>query len=75
MSTTTQLSKDASGKDVEQTLYKSVIESLLYLTACRPDISFSVKACARYHANPKESHLITIKRIICYINGTLNYGS
>ena len=52
-----------------------MIGSLLYLTTCHLDISFSVGACARYHANPKESHLTTIKRIRCYVNGTLNYGS
>ena len=40
----------------------------------RPDISFSVEACARYQANPKESHLMFVKRIIHYINGTLDYG-
>ena len=50
MSTTLKLSKDANGKDVEQTLYQGMIGSLLYLTASRPDISFSVGVgvCARY---------------------------
>ena len=45
MSTTLKLSKDASGKSVEQTLYRDMIGSLLYLTASRPDISFSVGVC------------------------------
>ena len=40
MSTTLKLSKDASGKSVDQTLYRGMIGSLLYLTASRPDISF-----------------------------------
>ena len=74
MSTTTKLSKDASRKDIEQKLYRSIIGSLLYLTMSCPDISFSVGACARYQANPKQSHLMSIKRIIRYINGTLDYG-
>ncbi|KAK0587206.1 hypothetical protein LWI29_019132 [Acer saccharum] len=74
MSTTLKLSKDASGKSVEQTLYRGMIGSLLYLTASRPDISFSVGVCARYQSDPKESHLSSIKRIICYVNGTYNYG-
>ncbi|RVW13106.1 putative mitochondrial protein [Vitis vinifera] len=47
MSTTTKLSKEASGKDVAQKLYRSKIGSLLYLTTSRIDISFSVGACAR----------------------------
>ena len=51
-----------------------MIGSLLYLTASRSDISFSVGACARYQANPKESHLTCVKRIIRYVNGTLDFG-
>ena len=56
------------------TLYRSIIRSLLYLTASRPDIAFSVGVCARYQAAPRESHLTAVKRIIRYINGTPNYG-
>ena len=74
MSTTLKLSKDASGKDVEQRLYRGMIGSLLYLTASRPDISFSVGVCARYQANPKESQLCAVKRIIQFVNGTSNHG-
>ena len=44
MSTTTKLSEDASGKDVKQKLYRSMIGSLLYLKVNHPDISFSVKS-------------------------------
>ena len=54
MNTTTKLKKDTCGKNVEQKLYRSMIASLLYLTVSHPDISFSVGACARYQANPKE---------------------
>ncbi|KAL6328687.1 hypothetical protein AAG906_003372 [Vitis piasezkii] len=72
MSTATKLSKDASRKDVKQKLYRSMIGNLLYLIASRPDISFSVGACARYQENPKESHLMYVKRIIPYINRTLD---
>ena len=56
------------------TLYKSIIGSLLYLTASRPDIAFRVCVCARYQAAPKESHLTAMKRIIRYVNGTLDHG-
>ena len=56
------------------TLYRSIIGSLLYLIASRPDIAFSVGVCARYQAAPKESHLTVVKRIIRYINGTPDYG-
>lgn len=74
MSTRLHLSKDSSGIDVNPTLYRSMIGSLLYLTASRPDIAFSVGVCARYQASPKESHLLAVKHIIKYVNGTLGYG-
>ena len=51
-----------------------MIGSLLYLSASRPDIMFSVCMCARYQANSKESHLSAVKRIMRYILGTINLG-
>ena len=74
MSSSTKLSLDSSEIEVSPTLYKSIIGSLLYLTVSRPNIAFSVGVCARYQAAPKESHLMAVKRIIRYINGTLEYG-
>ena len=65
---------DSSGVEVSPTLYRSIIGSLLYLTASRPDIAFSVGVCARYQAAPKESYLTVVKRIIRYVNGTSDYG-
>ena len=56
------LDLDEGGKMVDQTLYRSMIGSLLYLTASRPDIMFSVCMCARFQANPKETHLIAVKK-------------
>ncbi|MGV7927199.1 hypothetical protein PJO48_29540, partial [Mycobacterium kansasii] len=74
MSTTLKLSKDSDGKNVDSKLYRSMIGSLLYLTASRPDIALSVGICARYQSDPKESHLIAVKRIIRYVASTLNIG-
>ncbi|XP_024178219.2 uncharacterized protein LOC112184178 [Rosa chinensis] len=74
ISTTIKLSEDQNGKSVDHTLYRSMIGSLLYLTASRPDISYSVGVCARFQANPKESHLEAVKRIIRYISGTVDCG-
>ena len=51
-----------------------MIGSLLYLSASRPDIMFSVCMCARFQANPKESHLSEVKRIMRYLLGTINLG-
>ena len=69
MSTTTKLCNGTSGKDFEQKLYRSIVRSLLYLIASCSNISFSVDTYARYQANPKESHLTFVKRIILYIVG------
>ena len=74
MSSSTKLNVDSSGVEVSPTLYRSIIGSLLYLTASRSDIAFSVGVYARYQVAPKESHLTTVKQIIRYINGTLDYG-
>ncbi|XP_040371837.1 secreted RxLR effector protein 161-like [Rosa chinensis] len=74
MSTSAKLSEDLTGKSVDQTLYKSMIGSLLYLTASRPDISYSVGVCAYFQANPRESYLEAVKRIIRYVSCTTNCG-
>jgi len=47
---------------------------LLYHTASRPDIQFGVCLCARFQANPKESHFKAAKRILKYLKGTTNVG-
>lgn len=69
-----KLTVDLLGKSVDPSLYRSMIGSLLYLTASRPDISYSVGVCARYHANPKESHMTALKRIIKYVKTTAEFG-
>lgn len=69
-----KLTKDETRVDVDQSLYKSMIGSLLYLTASRPNITFAVGFCARYQVQPKVSHLNQVKRILKYVNGTCEYG-
>ena len=74
MSPNVKLTVDLLGKSVDSSLYRSMIGSLLYLTASRPDISYSVGVCARDQANPKESHMIALKRIIKYVKTTVDFG-
>jgi hypothetical protein len=74
MSTSVKISIDLAGKSIDPSLYRSMIWILLYLIAIRPDIAFSVGVCTRFQANPKESHLTAVKRIIRYVNDTLLYG-
>ena len=57
MGTNDNLDSDASGNMVDQKMCRSMIRSLLYVTASRPDVMFSVCMCARFQASPKESHL------------------
>ena len=64
MSSSTKLNVDSSGVEVSPTLCRSIIGSLFYLTASRPDIAFSIGVCARYQVAQKESHLTVVKRII-----------
>nr|GEX81835.1 uncharacterized mitochondrial protein AtMg00810-like [Tanacetum cinerariifolium] len=61
--------KDGTRKDVELHLYRSMIGSLMYLTASRPDIMFAVCAYARHQVTPKECHLHAVKRIFRYLKG------
>ena len=74
MSPSTKTEKDEKGKDVDQTKYRGMIGLLLYLTASRLDIMFSVCMCARFQSCSKESHLLSVKRIFRYLVGTQNLG-
>nr|GFA65802.1 hypothetical protein [Tanacetum cinerariifolium] len=65
---------DGPSKDVELHLYRSMIGSLMYLTASRPDIMFAVCACARHQVTPKECHLHAVKRIFRYLKGHPKLG-
>ncbi|GJR18113.1 retrovirus-related pol polyprotein from transposon TNT 1-94 [Tanacetum coccineum] len=66
--------EDLQGKQVNATLYRGMIGSLMYLTANRPDLNYVVCLCARYQAKPTEKHLQAVKRIFQYLNGTINMG-
>ncbi|GKA34974.1 putative ribonuclease H-like domain-containing protein [Tanacetum coccineum] len=68
------LLKDEEAEDVDVHLYRSMIGSLMYLTASRPDIMFVVCACARFQVTPKVSHLQAVKRIFRYLKGQPKLG-
>ncbi|GJR82421.1 putative ribonuclease H-like domain-containing protein [Tanacetum coccineum] len=63
------LVKDEEASDVDVYLYRSMIGSLMYLTASRPDIMFAVYACSRFQVTLKTSHLNAVKRIFRYLKG------
>ncbi|GJZ59205.1 retrovirus-related pol polyprotein from transposon TNT 1-94 [Tanacetum coccineum] len=70
----TKLDEDISGTLVDQTKYRSMIGSLMYLTASRPDLVFAVCMCARYQSRPTKKHLEAVKRVFWYLQGTINMG-
>ncbi|XP_050878824.1 secreted RxLR effector protein 161-like [Lathyrus oleraceus] len=72
MGSGTYVGQDESGVSIDITKYRGMIGSLLYLTTSYPDIMFNVCLCARFQANPKESHLTAVKRIMKYLKGTTN---
>ncbi|GJY48427.1 putative ribonuclease H-like domain-containing protein [Tanacetum coccineum] len=74
METSKPLLKDAEAEDVDVHLYRSIIGSLMYQTAFRPDIMFVVCACAIFQVTPKVSHLHAVKRIFRYLKGQPKLG-
>jgi hypothetical protein len=74
MGTNGHLDLDMGGKSLDQKVYRTMICSLLYLCASRPDIMLSVCMCARFQANPKEVHLRAMKRIMRYLVYTPKFG-
>jgi hypothetical protein len=61
MSMATTLDPDKNGEVVDQREYRSMIGSLLYLTATRPDIQFAVGLCVRFQASPRSSHQTVVQ--------------
>nr|GEY10261.1 integrase, catalytic region, zinc finger, CCHC-type, peptidase aspartic, catalytic [Tanacetum cinerariifolium] len=69
-----KLGEDPLGIPVDQTQFCSMVGSLMYLTASRPDPVFAVCMCARYQASLTKKHLEALKRVFRYLKGTINWG-
>ena len=74
MITGCKLSKDDESKKVDLKIYRSMIGSLFYVIASRPDVIQAVGRVGRFQADPKESHLQAVKRIFRYLKGTTDLG-
>ncbi|XP_023755152.1 uncharacterized mitochondrial protein AtMg00810-like [Lactuca sativa] len=70
----TSLAPSLGMPTVDITLYNSMIGSLLYLTASRPDIIFVVCNCVRYYSNPREPHLTVVRNIFLFLKGIILLG-
>nr|GEV38225.1 hypothetical protein [Tanacetum cinerariifolium] len=69
-----KLDEDHSGIPIDQTRYRSMIGSLMYLTASRPDLIFAVCMYARYQSKPTKKHLEAVKWVFRYLQRTINMG-
>ena len=69
-----RLEEGGSTPLVDNTLYRQLIGSLMYLTHSRPNISYVVSVAARYMQEPHELHWKEAKRILHYVQGTIDYG-
>jgi hypothetical protein len=67
MGTDGHLDLNTGGKSIHQKVYRSMIESLLYICASRLDIMLLVFICVRFQSDPKEFHLVAVKRILRYL--------
>lgn len=74
LSTTAKITKDEKGEDVDVSTYRSMIGSLLYLTASRPDLCLSVGICARYEASQRNLISLQSNESSNTSIGTLDYG-
>lgn len=69
-----KLCKKGSGDEVDATLYKQMVGSLMYLTATRPDLMYAVCLISRYMDKPTDIHLQAAKRVLRYLKGTVDLG-
>ena len=69
-----KLSKDNESKEFNQRLHRSMIGSLLYVTTSRPDVMQVIGKVSIFQVAPKETHIITVKRIFWYLKGTMDFG-
>ena len=65
---------DSSSQVVDDTMYRQMIGSLMYLTNTRPDICFAMNTLSQFLTDPRHVHLIAAKHILRYLRGTINYG-
>ena len=68
------LCSDDGTKEVDATMYRQLVWSLIYLTTTRPDLAYSVSVLRKFMSKPLESHWVAAKSVLRYLCGTSNYG-
>ncbi|GJT59078.1 hypothetical protein Tco_0947713 [Tanacetum coccineum] len=69
-----KMDEDLSEIPIDQTRYRIMVVSLMYLITSRPDLVFTVCMCFRYQSKPTKKHLEAVKRVFRYLQGTINMG-
>ena len=69
-----KLCKHDGQEETYQRIYRSMIDSLLYLTVTRPDLMFAASYLSRFMQSPSQLQLGATKRLLRYVKGTLGYG-
>ncbi|XP_066365203.1 uncharacterized mitochondrial protein AtMg00810-like [Miscanthus floridulus] len=67
-----KLMKASTTVMVDATLYRSIVGGLRYLVHTRPDIAFAMDYVSHFMEDPKEHHWAAVKRLLCYVNGTVD---
>jgi hypothetical protein len=74
MSSMASLGLDEDGEAVDQREYRSMISSLMYLTATQPGIQFTGGLCACFQTSPRSSHQMAVQRVFRYLKHTPEFG-
>ncbi|KAK2398761.1 putative mitochondrial protein [Trifolium repens] len=69
-----KLKKEDGGRLVDASMYRSLVGSLFYLTASRPDLMFAASLLSRFMSKPSHLHLGAAKRVLRYVMGTMEHG-
>jgi hypothetical protein len=70
-----KLRKDSSdSRDIDPHIYRQMIELLMYLVNTIPDICYAVSVLRQFMSQPRQTHSITTKHVLRYLQGTVDYG-
>ncbi|XP_021978656.1 uncharacterized mitochondrial protein AtMg00810-like [Helianthus annuus] len=70
--TNNKLSADTGELLTDGSLYRSLADTLQYLTITRPDIAYTVQQVCLFMHAPHEPHFNFLKRILRYLKGTID---
>ncbi|XP_068340328.1 uncharacterized mitochondrial protein AtMg00810-like [Pyrus communis] len=72
--TSEKLKKVDGSELADESIYRKIVGSLLYLTATRPDLMYAASLLSRFMNSPTKKHFGVARRVLRYVQGTLSYG-